>query len=691
MATRMMGPTTAGFLIGASESASMAAGMPTIVADGALPGLEGLPLLVLRPRAGVLRRQGAADSPAHPWPAGLRPLAILAASPGAAETLAAGLPDGVPRLVGPEAIPALIGCLADALADSQAARLQLQGRPGSRPPAARRLVLDLAPAMEAVPPPARVTQYLGRPAEGLCSIDLHVAAARASAASLLRVRLVAAGRILGAWLVPGDAVQPGWLPLNLPEPAPHGAAEAVLEVAIEVATDEILQLSTTSGAGPDAAAPLALRAELAEAGHLALPQFFDWAARDLPMPAPGIALPLPEQVLAAAHVEGATHRLLAAGGEAPRILLEIAPGATAWMTLPAVPPGAAELALGEFACRAGDHAALELVLLAGQEVRPAEGDGSARPPRHSDWRMPDATGAMRVALPLPAGLWGEVCLGVVARNRGASPITLEILTLALMAGAAGAPRRVAPVSAGLPPTRTPRLAVKPFGAAAPAQPASEAPAAAEVERAGLPGPASAAGPRPPTVAATEPGAPVEPALPTATPMTAPPPAPSLAAEMPPGGADFQDLRLHQHTVSQDGVYQHLELGLTGLIAATGVWREVRLKLFERRGTVGLEFRRIKGWPQMFDAWPQGGTDQYGPYWRLESQDTLDSMVKLGNAHDRALVAALLEVLPVLARRGARIAELPAEAQEAWAERARILAAAVDATRPGQARPTARTA
>jgi hypothetical protein len=173
-------------------------------------------------------------------------------------------------------------------------------------------------------------------------------------------------------------------------------------------------------------------------------------------------------------------------------------------------------------------------------------------------------------------------------------------------------------------------------------------------------------------------------------MTAPPPPPSLAAEMPPGGADFQDIRLHQHTVNQDGSYQHMELGLTGLVAATGVWREIRLKLFDRRGTVGLEFRRIKGWPQMFDAWPQGGSDQFGPYWRLESQDTLDAMVKLTSAHDRALVAALLEVLPALARRGARIASLPPEAQEAWAERARGLAAAVDATRPGQSRPTART-
>jgi hypothetical protein len=700
MATRMMGPAAAGLLIGAAESASLAAGTPAIVTDGSVTGLEDLPLLVLRPRDGVLRRPGGPDSPAQPLPPGLRPLAVIAAGGEAAEALAAGLPLGVPHLAGTDPLPALIGCLATALAESQAARLQLQGRPGSRPPAPRQLVLDLPPAIEAAPPPARVSQSLGRPAEGLASLALHVAAARAGAASLLRVRLLAGGRILGAWLVPGDAIELGWLTLDLPEPAPPGAAEAVLQVAVEVAPEEVLQLSTSPGPDAGAGSPLALRAEVAEPGHLVLPRFFDWAARDLPLPAPGIALPLPEPVWAAARVAGAAHRLVAAGGEMPRMLLELEPGATATLSLPPVPPGAAELVLGEFACRAGEAGMLELMLLAGPEAPAGEAGTPGLPPsRGSDWRILDAAGALRVALPLPAGLGGAVHLGILARNRGAAPATLEILTLALMAGAAGAVRRSPAAALGTPSPQAARLVVQlpvPGRADSPGQagnlPLSRpAPAGPAASPGGLPGPASPSALPPPPILATEPGAPPEPPAPPATPMTAPPPPPSLAAEMPPGGADFQDIRLHQHTVNQDGSYQHMELGLTGLVAATGVWREIRLKLFDRRGTVGLEFRRIKGWPQMFDAWPQGGSDQFGPYWRLESQDTLDAMVKLTSAHDRALVAALLEVLPALARRGARIAALPPEAQEAWAERARGHAAAVDATRPGQSRPTARTA
>ncbi|MDP3418672.1 hypothetical protein, partial [Falsiroseomonas sp.] len=176
--------------------------------------------------------------------------------------------------------------------------------------------------------------------------------------------------------------------------------------------------------------------------------------------------------------------------------------------------------------------------------------------------------------------------------------------------------------------------------------------------------------------------------PAPTPMTLAAPAASAGGEMAPGGADFQDVKLHQHTTNADGSYRHIELGLTGLVSASGVWREVRLKLFDRRGTIGLEFRRIKGWPQMFEAWPKGGSDQFGPYWRLETAATGPALASLTSTQDRAMLAALLELLPSLARRGARVAGLPAEEQEAWADRGRTLLAAVDAARAGPARPPA---
>ncbi|WP_439594760.1 DUF6212 domain-containing protein [Falsiroseomonas sp.] len=656
------------FLIGAAERAALAAGQPAVVAPPGMLGLERLPMAVLRPVQGVLRQDGTPDGAAEPLPAGLRPLAILAADAAGAAELAAGLPPGLPQVTGNNPLPALLELAMQALAMSEAARLRLQAAAVGQP-AARQRVIDLPPAPLAPPPPARVTQHLGRPAEGFCALSLHLAAVHAGPASLLRVRLLAGGRVLGAWAVPGPDLAPGWLALDLPEPAPPGAAEAVLEVAAEVAASDILQLSA---AGDGALAPLALRAETAAPHHLALPRHFDWAARDLPAPTAGLAMPLPEAAWAAAVVEGAESRMVAAGGEAPRMLLELEPGSTAQLRLPSLPPGAADLALAELACRLGDAAGLQVALSAGPESGPT---------RDSGWRIPDATGALRIALPLPAGLGGALRLGLALRNRGTAALTVEVSALALMAGAAGAPRRLLP-EAGRPGTTSQpaRLSVPlPGTVPAPLSPDPVPPAV------GLAGPPPRAAATQPPLAGGEAGGPLPPPAPATTPMTLAAPMPVLAGDMPPGGADFQDIKLHQHTANADGTYRHVDLGLTGLVSAAGVWREVRLKLFERRGTVGLEFRRIKGWPNMFETWPKGGSDQFGPYFRLETEGTAEAMAQLTSPQDRAMMAALLEVLPALVRRAARLAGLPAEEQEGWGERGRALASAVEASRPGAPR------
>jgi hypothetical protein len=147
-------------------------------------------------------------------------------------------------------------------------------------------------------------------------------------------------------------------------------------------------------------------------------------------------------------------------------------------------------------------------------------------------------------------------------------------------------------------------------------------------------------------------------------------------------AAYDELKLHQHLVNAEGSYRHLEVGLTSLVAGGGLWRQVRLKLFERRGTVGLEFREMKGWPAMFDVWPGRGSDQYGAFWRLETEDTEAALRALATAHDRALVAALTDLLPRIAGRGAEAAALPRPEIEAWMARATRLAAAVGAARRG---------
>ncbi|MBU8547049.1 MULTISPECIES: DUF6212 domain-containing protein [Roseomonadaceae] len=661
------------FLIDDAARGSLAAGHPTVVAAPGMTGLEALPLAVLRPDNGVLRLDGAAPGAAVPLPPGLRPLAILAPDGDAAAPLVAGLPFGIPPLIGHDPMPGLMALLVQTMADLRAERLALLGAPGSRPPAARRMLIDLPPVPQEASLPQRIAQHFGRPAEGLASIALHVAAARATAASQLRVRLLAAGRVLAAWVVPGDEVQGGWLALDLPRPAPPGPAEAVLDVAVETASGETLVLSA---GGLGATAPLALRAEVAELHHLVLPRHFDWAACDLHALVPGVAMPLAPQAMQAASLSGASQRMVAAGSEAPRMMLDIEPGATATLQPPSLSPGAADLALAELTCRLGDPSSLRASLQAGPE-------GGAG--RDSGWRLADPNGALRISLPLPADLGGGLWLTLVLRNTGTAPLAVEVSTLALMAGAAGVPRRPPPglgASAFAAATQPLRLAV-PLPGDAPPAPIEAAPLAI-----GLPGPAPNPPAAPPPLLGGEAGAPLPPPAPAAVMPMAPPVAvPVVAGEMAPGGADFQDIKLHQHTTNTDGSYQHIDLSLTGLVAPAGVWREARLKLFDRRGTVGLEFRRIKGWPAMFEAWPHGGSDQYGPFWRVETQGTAEAMSKLTSAQDRAMLAALMELLPGLARHAARVAGLPPEEHDNWAERGRIMSAAVDATRGAPQRPS----
>lgn len=154
--------------------------------------------------------------------------------------------------------------------------------------------------------------------------------------------------------------------------------------------------------------------------------------------------------------------------------------------------------------------------------------------------------------------------------------------------------------------------------------------------------------------------------------------PDLAADMAPSGADFQDVRFYQHTVNADGSYSHIDLGLIGLASAAGIWRETRLKLLNRRGVIGVEIRSLTGWPRMFEVWPKGGSDRFGPFWRLETQETLKSLEELASLHDRVLIAAILGVLPHAVRLAADMAKLPTEKQQEWADCGKALAAAVAA-------------
>jgi hypothetical protein len=143
-----------------------------------------------------------------------------------------------------------------------------------------------------------------------------------------------------------------------------------------------------------------------------------------------------------------------------------------------------------------------------------------------------------------------------------------------------------------------------------------------------------------------------------------------------GDASFTDLKLHQHLANPTGTYRHLEVTLTGMMGPGGLWRQVRTKLFDRRGVLGLEFREMAGWPQVFDQWPGTGRDNFGPYFRLESDAVAIGLAQLTAPHDRALILTVAALLPALAQRGAEAANLPAEEQAAWVARGRALGLAL---------------
>lgn len=239
----------------------------------------------------------------------------------------------------------------------------------------------------------------------------------------------------------------------------------------------------------------------------------------------------------------------------------------------------------------------------------------------------------------------------------------------------------------LPGGPTPRPAQDtptPFGGMVPARGSAFRVTAPQpsLPSAAVEGPAAPAFPAPPwtPTPATAPPPMAQPGVPPGAPHGAPPGAPPGApiayAQDAPTSTAWRDLKLNQHLINKEGTYQHLDLAITGLVAPAGLWRQVRTKLFDRRGTVGLEFRSMKGWPQMFDRWPGAQVDNFGPLWRLEHAAPAEALSQLATPHDRALIAAVLDVLPALTTRAAGTAGLAEEDQQAWVQRAQRLATAV---------------
>lgn len=507
---------------------------------------------------------------------------------------------------------------------------------GQAPPPAPVLALAAEPsaahalAMQAGQ--AHLGQGLGVSLEGLSALALHVREAPAAPGVRLKLRLYGAesGRVFGAWTLPGEALAPGWVTLDLPSPIGPVRETACLDLRAEMPEGGRLALSledrlappdravSVENAGPQERA-LALRLWTAPFGRrFTLVPHWNWEELDLPLLPAGVPVRLPTQLWSSALLPAGRVERVALGAEAPSLVATLQGGETCLVVLPAVPVSGIDLLQAELAVRIGDPALLEAALWlqpAGSWVA-AEEDLSLLAPgsRWSGWRRPGPAGApggdaLRIALRLPLDAPATLCAVLVLRNRGAAPEDLLRVEWAELTGC----RLVQRVAAAAP--------------AAPGQP-------------------------------TRPGA-AMPRLP--------------AGEAP----QVKDIRLQEHYQTPDGGYRHLDIALEGVELGGFAWPRLRFKLADGGSGPLLEIRARPDWPLMFEAWPGRQADEYGPFLLIGATDLAGAFpARLKSERDRWMLLALVRLLPVAVASAAREAVGDPAEYQGWLDLARRLAEAL---------------
>lgn len=264
--------------------------------------------------------------------------------------------------------------------DSRIAMARWMQSQGQGWPEAPSLVHADQPAGGAPLPAGRLRRRRLLPVEvgGLCAVALHLAHAECGPGTLLRLRLVAheSGRAIGAWLVPGEVLRPGWLMLDLPMPAQPWRETAAVELDIDLAAGDTLALSAQT------------ELQLFRAGGT--PRFtqaahWDGAAHGLLLPPPGIRLGLPGHVW-----EGVPRHLTLRPGEEREVLM------------PALPVLGLDML----------HARLRLV--GGSAMQAA----LACPGGATGWRDFDGDGVLEMALALPVAAPPALPLRLLLRQIG---------------------------------------------------------------------------------------------------------------------------------------------------------------------------------------------------------------------------------------------------------------------------------
>lgn len=495
---------------------------------------------------------------------------------------------------------------------------------GNRPPAALRPALSTSPSALAVRPAGRrlhLRQIPGIPVREVAAIAFHLAAATCGPDMLLRVRLVAveSGRVMGSWLLPGHALQPGWVTLDLPSPAPALRETAMIEITAELGEQDELALSleemtTDSDRAPgllqgeaDAAnRALALRVWTAEVGsRFVLARHWNWDENGISLPDAGLSYLLPEDEWSRTTVIDGKARALGLGNEAPRLVAVLEENTSTLLGLPAIRVGGMDVIRVELGLLAGTvgHVRAALWLRDASRLHSLSDALLDQPgTRHSGWRDFDAaTGHCVITLRLP----------VTADN------TVQV---------------VVGVSA--------------------AHPQTHAPCAIEVQ----------------SISALRTGADADHAC-----RSLPGRGDGVQASALVPAARFESVRLGgQHSTS---FQRSLDLMVFGLSARQEMWPELRFRLcVGDKGNPRIEIRQGKGWPEIAERWPGTQSDAHGPLFSFGPGD-MTKLASLRNTRAGHLATALVELLPGLVEQ-AVLQDKEARAQEAiWLAAAEQVAAA----------------
>ncbi|SDC93819.1 DUF6212 domain-containing protein [Belnapia rosea] len=495
-------------------------------------------------------------------------------------------------------------------------------------------------------------QALGLKLEGLACLAVHVREAQVAPAGLLRLRLYGAesGRVFGAWLVPGEALVPGWLVLDLPAPLGPVRETACLDLTAELELGDVLALSLDDRqtaperalavrGGPAQERALALRLWTAPFGRrFVVPAYWDAEAIGQALAAPGVPMRLPAQVWEGARFPVGQVDWMALGTEAPRLVASFGPGKQLVIVLPAVPVNGLDLLQAEVAVARGDAGQLEAALWLQPDGMPLalESDLVLDGPeaRWSGWRSAGAEGGpLLLPLALPLNAPRSMTVVLVLRHAGqvpGQPLRVEWSDLLGF-------RDLCP-----PPVPAPR---QPLPAPKPSAPIRPAP------------PPRAAGP-----------------VPVAPPKR---PVAATASQPAPSGPSAAIVRLQEYFVTPDGGYRHLDIWLEGVLAGPRSWPVLRFKLALRGEGPVLEFRAREGWPTMFSTWPSAEADSWGPFLLVREGDLAgEAFDRLPQERDRHMLAAMVRLLPDAVARAVREAPQAAAEEALWLRLARRLADAM---------------